>query len=375
MLNPATGDIIKKIVADNPSVDSGNGLSSPIAVDVNADEKVDFVYAGDLKGNMWKFDLTGHNANEWGVAYNDGMYDQPLFKAEGPYGSEQPITSKPEVMLHPDSHGLMVMFGTGKFLGNSDVADNSTQSVYGIWDYGDRVHYPGEWGDYSNDDDQEYLGTFTRDQLSNQPQNVTLIKQTSDRYTIFVNGENDNPVEVNLRVMSSDQPIWKTRNDNDTKGELNFPDLSDIGTSHAGWYYDLPLVGERIINDLLLRDGRLAVICLRPGPDRCSDESNSFLMELNAFTGGSIPGAIFDFNEDGVIDMTDTVITGYDAENNPVRVPPAGINMPGNLQPPSSLRLNNRVAVNYLSSSTGAVHMLKSPAVKLGVIYWIELEQ
>ncbi len=375
MLNPTTGDIIKKILADNPSVDSGNGLSSPIAVDVNADEKVDFVYAGDLKGNMWKFDLTGHNANEWGVAYNDGTYDQPLFKAEGPYGSEQPITSKPEVMLHPDSHGLMVLFGTGKFLGNSDVTENSTQSVYGIWDYGDRVYYPGEWGDYSSDDDREYLGTFTRDQLSNQPQNVTLLKQTSARHTVFVDGENDNPVEVNLRVMSSDQPIWKTRDDKDTRGGPNFPDLSDIGTSHAGWYYDLPLVGERIINDLRLQDGKLAVICFKPGPDRCSNESNSFLMELNAFTGGSLPGVMFDLNEDGVIDMADTVITGYDAEGNPVRIPPAGIKMPGNLQPPISLRLNNRVAVNYLSSSTGTVHMLKSAAVKLGLIYWKELEQ
>jgi type IV pilus assembly protein PilY1 len=375
ILNPGTGDIIRKIVADNPSVNSENGLSSPIAVDVNADEKVDFVYAGDLKGNMWKFDLTGHNAYEWGVAYSDGTNDQPLFKAEGPDGSVQSITSKPEVMLQPDSHGLMVLFGTGKFLGNSDFTDNRTQSLYGIWDYGDRVHCPGEWGDYSNDDDQEYLGTFTRDQLSNQPQNVTLIKQTSDRYTVFVNSENDNPAEVNLRVMSSHQPTWKTMYDNDTKGGPNFPDLSDIGTSHAGWYYDLPLVGERIINDLLLRDGRLAVICFRPGPDRCSDESNSFFMELNAFSGGSIPGVIFDLNEDGVIDMADTVTTGYDAGGNPVRVPPAGIKMPGNLQPPISLRLNDRVEVNYLNSSTGTVHMLKAPAVKQGVIYWKELEQ
>ena len=375
ILNPKTGDIIKKIVADNPSVDPGNGLSSPIAVDVNADDKVDFVYAGDLKGNVWKFDLTGHYANEWGVAYNDGIYDQPLFKAEGPDGSEQPITSKPEVMLHPASHGLMVLFGTGKFLGDSDFTDNSTQSVYGIWDYGDRVHYPGKWGVYSNDDDQEYLGTFTRDQLSNQPQNVTLIKQTSDRYTVFVDDANDNRDEVNLRVMSSDQPIWKTKADNNMKGEAGFPDLSDIGTSHAGWYYDLPLAGERIIKDLVLRDGRLAVICFRPDPDRCSNESSSFFMELNAFTGGSTPEVMFDINEDGVIDMADTVTTGYDTEGNPVRVPPAGIKMPGKLQPPISLRLSSRVEVNYLSSSTGTVHMLKTPEVKQGVIYWKELEQ
>jgi Tfp pilus tip-associated adhesin PilY1 len=175
--------------------------------------------------------------------------------------------------------------------------------------------------------------------------------------------------------MSSDQPIWKTRYDNNTKGEVGFPDLSDIGTSHAGWYYDLPLGGERIINDLVLRDGRLAVICFRPDPDRCSNESSSFFMELNAFTGGSPLEVMFDVNQDGVIDMADTVTTGYDADGKPVRIPPAGIKMAGNLQPPISFRLNGRVAVNYLSSSSGTVHLLKSPAVKQGVIYWKELER
>ena len=375
LLNPKTGDIIKKIVADNPSIDSGNGLSSPIAVDVNADEKVDFVYAGDLKGNLWKFDLTGPIAVEWEVAYNDGTYDQPVFKAQGPGGAGQPITSKPEVMLHPGGHGLMVFFGTGQFLGNSDLTDRRTQSVYGIWDYGDRVHYPGDWGDYSNDDDREYLGTFTRDQLSNQPSNVTLLKQTSKPYSVLAGGESDDPVPVNLRVMSADQPIWKTTYDDNPKGGPNLPDLSDIGTSHAGWYYDLPLDGERIINDVQLRDGRLAVICFRPDPDPCSDESSSFLMELNAFTGGGTASATFDINEDGVIDSTDTVLTEYDADSNPVRIPPAGIEMPGNLQPPISLGLNHFVEISYLSSSTGAIHLLKTPAVKQGVIYWKELEQ
>ena len=167
----------------------------------------------------------------------------------------------------------------------------------------------------------------------------------------------------------------ETKNELSTHGGPNFPDLSDIGTSHAGWYYDLPLAGERIINDLLLRDGRLAVISFRPDPDPCSDGSNSFLMELNAFTGGSIPEILFDINQDGVIDKADTVITGYDAEGNPIKIPPAGIKMPGNLQPPTSLRLNHLIEISYLNSSTGVVHLVKTPAVKQGVIYWKELEQ
>jgi len=175
--------------------------------------------------------------------------------------------------------------------------------------------------------------------------------------------------------MSANQPIWKTTYDADPKGGPNLPDLSDIGTSHAGWYYDLPLDGERIVTDVQLRDGRLAVICFRPNPDPCSDESNSFFMELNAFTGGGPPETSFDLNEDGVIDPADTVLTEYDTDSNPVRIPPAGIEMPGNLQPPISLRLNHLVEISYLASSTGAVHLLKAPAVKQGVMYWKELER
>ena len=375
ILNPKTGDIIRKIIADNPSVSSGNGLSSPIAVDVNADLKADFVYAGDLKGNMWKFDLTAKNSTQWGVAYNDGTYDQPLFKAEGPGGSEQPITAKPEVMFHPGGHGLMVLFGTGRLLGNSDFSDQNVQTVYGIWDYGDRVYFPGEWGAFSNDDDQEYLGSFIRPRLSNQPKNVTLLRQTSESHSIFLTGQEDNPGKVDLRVMTTRQPTWVTMPDNDSAGEVNFPDLSDIGTSHAGWYYDLPLEGERIISDVTLRDGRLTVICVTPGRDRCSDGSSSFFMELNAFTGGSIPVAAFDINEDGVIDERDTLITGYGNKDTPVRIPPAGIKMPGNLQPPVVLRLNSSIEVNYLSTSYATVQTLREQAERLGVIYWKELEQ
>jgi hypothetical protein len=98
-------------------------------------------------------------------------------------------------------------------------------------------------------------------------------------------------------------------------------------------------------------------------------------MELNAFTGGGPPESSFDLNEDGVIDPADTVLTEYGTDSNPVRIPPAGIELPGNLQQPISLRLNHLVEISYLPSSTGVVHLLKTPAVKQGVIYWKELEQ
>ena len=51
-----------------------NGLSTPTFVDIDADRIVDYAYAGDLYGNMWKFDLRSADPANWKVAY--GTCDQ-----------------------------------------------------------------------------------------------------------------------------------------------------------------------------------------------------------------------------------------------------------------------------------------------------------
>jgi len=379
VLDPARGRVVAKIIADNPDISGPNGLSSPTPVDVNLDGQVDFIFAGDLQGNMWKFDLTAENSAQWTAAFADSSgYPQPLFTAQSPGGTTQPITSKPEVMLHPDQHGLIVLFGTGKFLGSADSADYTRQTVYGIWDYGDRAFYPGQWGRYSNDDDSEYLGRFTRPGLSNQPTTVSLLEQTSRDYTAAIFDENNNPANIEVRVMSSHAPTWKTAEDPDpdgSDGQPSLPDPSDQVANHAGWFWDLPLKGERVVSDVLLRDGRLIVIGFTPNPDRCSAGGASFLMELNAFDGGSLGGSIFDLDDNRLFDTQDMVIISHDEKSELARVFPAGIQMLGNIQPPAILRLNNLVEVKYLSSSTGAVYRLNEKAVRLGMTYWKELER
>ena len=49
-------------------------------------------------------------------------------------GAAQPITSKPEVSRGPKGVGMMVLFGTGKFLEPVDKAPTQTQTFYGIHD-------------------------------------------------------------------------------------------------------------------------------------------------------------------------------------------------------------------------------------------------
>jgi len=380
LLNPATGAVTKKFPATVSDTD--NGLSSPIAVDVNFDRKVDFVYAGDLKGNMWKFDLTGDQASKWSVAFHDGTNNQPLFQAKDSNGLPQPITTKPEVMFHPQEyqlrkHGLMVLFGTGKFLGKSDFDDTHAQTVYGIWDYGDRALFPGPWGLYSNDDDTEFLGAFNRPHLANHTdKNVTLLEQTDEIYSVSVTQASGQTVAFTIRVLTANEPNWFTEPDEDTPPVL--PDLSDAENGsiagHGGWYWDL-LEGERVISDVLLRDGRLIVIPFTPDPDRCSDGGSSFLMELNSFTGGTSGGAIFDINNDGKIDSGDLVNIPMDGDGGYTHVFPDGLQMAGNVQPPAILRLDDKIELKYLSSSTGAVHMVGEKAVRLGVTYWKELDR
>ena len=54
VLDALTGSVIKKINTKTGSSSIPNGLATPAAVDVDGDDYVDYVYAGDLLGNMWK---------------------------------------------------------------------------------------------------------------------------------------------------------------------------------------------------------------------------------------------------------------------------------------------------------------------------------
>ncbi|MFZ3040931.1 MAG: PilC/PilY family type IV pilus protein [Thiobacillus sp.] len=112
-----------RLPADN--VGPGNGLSTPRPFDSDGDGLADVIYAGDLKGNLWKFDVSDAAPANWGVALSGA----PLFAA----GTSKPVTSPPVIDLHPEG-GQLVMFGTGKYLETGDTTSTSGQTMYGIWD-------------------------------------------------------------------------------------------------------------------------------------------------------------------------------------------------------------------------------------------------
>jgi type IV pilus assembly protein PilY1 len=117
LINAMTGALLAPpIGTDNRS---GNGLSTPTAVDADGDGNVDWVFAGDLLGRMWRFDVSAGSSRL--------LFDT----AKTP---PQPITAAPAVALHPEG-GYMVNFATGAMLKPSDSTDATTVfAAYGIWD-------------------------------------------------------------------------------------------------------------------------------------------------------------------------------------------------------------------------------------------------
>lgn len=121
VVNALDGTKIAEINTAAGDLNSPNGLSSPTLLDTNNDGKVDYAYAGDLDGNMWKFDLTSTTPSSFSVSK---LYTTSPADA---------ITTAPTVQAHPKG-GYMVLFGTGRTLFATDLTDTSQHFVYGLWD-------------------------------------------------------------------------------------------------------------------------------------------------------------------------------------------------------------------------------------------------
>jgi hypothetical protein len=255
LLDVQTGAVIRELaVAD----DDANGLSSPTMVDLDFDGKVDAAYAGDLNGNLWKFDLESESAAGWGVAYAG----QPLFQTALNGTERQPITTAPEVGRHQYEGGVMVYVGTGRLLSEAEGLDKSSQANYGIWD--------DDWG--------SGIPIDTSQLLAQQLKSVT-----------HADG-------AEVRVATANVPDWDVH-----RGWMTPMDIADATS------LDL---GERVIQDVLLRDNRLSYMSVNP----TVGTGDNWFVQLNAFTGGAPTKTIIDVNEDFVLNVDDNVDGNGDTE-------------------------------------------------------------
>ncbi|GGD11444.1 PilC/PilY family type IV pilus protein [Halopseudomonas salina] len=252
VIDLADGSLIKSLAAGAADPASGNGLSAP-RVATNGSGQVVAAYAGDLQGRLWKFDLAGPPV-DWRVAFAG----DPLFRAGIAVSPEQPITTRPVLLDHPQG-GKLVLFGTGQFLEAADRLDTDVQAFYAVLDK------PGATGNL--------------DSGSLQPQAILSETTAGGR---------------KVRTLSSHRVNWYSTN---------------------GWY--LPLIygnptGERVTRNIVTRGGRVLFNTglIMPGADPCVSAGAGWLMSIDSFSGGMLPVATLDSDGDGLVDSRDPLSAG-----------------------------------------------------------------
>jgi type IV pilus assembly protein PilY1 len=114
------------------STAGNNGIAYAASVDLDGDHVIDYVYAGDLQGNLWRFDVTSSNPANWAVTCG------ALFKTQ----TGQPITTAVVVaagLAGTTQPRLVVIFGTGRRIAATNTTAVSyslaQQDLYGVWDW------------------------------------------------------------------------------------------------------------------------------------------------------------------------------------------------------------------------------------------------
>ena len=287
IVNAQTGALIKKLDTGSGSAAAPNGLSTP-ALLYNNDRELVAAYAGDLQGNLWKFDLSDASSASWNVAFAG----QPLFTAKDKTTDRklQPIVLRPVIGFHPNG-GYMINFATGKYFETGDGSTTQVQSAYGIWD---KVGING----------------VTPTVVSgNRETALQEQKLSADSATANVGGG----------MLTTTTVDWKTK---------------------RGWFIDLTLgngergVGEPFITD----DTTLWITTLDPVSDPCVSGGVSRLMGFNYLSGGANDRAVMDTNGDGVVNASDSKIsvirTGGSIAANSTYVKPAPCTGPSCTPPP-----------------------------------------
>ena len=244
-----------------------NGLGTPRGIDVDSNGTIDYAYAGDTFGNLFRFDLSDSDWSNWSftkifeAAYDDGLGNV----------TPQPITTQPIVTQHPtEVDGFIVIFATGSYITVPDGTADDIQSLYGIWD-----------------------------RLS--PELIDVDDLVQQRYT-----NEYNATFGNVRSLSNEEVEYSTSGGK--KGWYNHLDVPGVG---------LPLTapaefpGERAVRNIQLRGGLAFVNSIIPrSPDGCVDVAGGFALSFCPGTGGAVclgEQGVFDLNNDGAFDDSDKV--------------------------------------------------------------------
>lgn len=310
--NLETGALIAKI---NTGAGGDNGLSSPGLYDADNDGVIDTVYAGDLRGNLWKFNLASADQTTWAVA-NGGV---PFFVARDGNGNVQPITA-PIRLVRNFTTGdanfgkLYVHFGTGSYF---------------------RIGDPGMGGELLLPQIQSWYGLIDEGTAITGTRTDSLVRRTMSTDSTFASRV--------VRTISAS-----------STGDM---------TGKKGFFIDLPAL-ERIVtaaNTIRAVEPALLVSIIRPQADECVPGGTGFVAAINPFTGARLTRPFFDINNDGNFN-NDTVGSVY------IGAVDLSVGMPG-----ESILIGNRLVVGGSLGTIGSVKVNLGLTPVRGRLTWREI--
>ncbi|MDO4636838.1 MAG: PilC/PilY family type IV pilus protein [Lautropia sp.] len=272
-----TGRVLKVLDTGRGSKSQPNGLGG-VKLLRDGNQVITAAYAGDLFGNMWKFDLSG-DRNAWKVSFGG----RPLFTDAG----RRPFTAAPALVQHPRG-GTMVLAGTGKLFEEGDEAQDQQDSLYGLWDDSTLVQQKGANGA------SQTVGWQWKEGTS----------------------------------ISSDKLVVRRQNLNSVSGLSVDADANKVldWSKDRGWQIPLDMSVERglrlivqpqLVSGMALFESMTPVVGTDYVDNPCADLVNvpGFSHFVDPITGGMSTKQIIDTNKDGKVNGDDGRVSGWRVEN------------------------------------------------------------
>ena len=287
LVNMATGNLQRtfteftEVDGTNPtSFPAAGFMGSPISVDIGLDYSVNVAYVGETHGITVIDPIT----LEASTTYDGGLYRLKVKTEERttPDGStnytyyytdpsnwilskmfeaDYAVTAAAvaSVGTEDSQYSLWIYFGTGRYLANSDKTDINPNYLYGIKD------------PYFN---EQLTDAERSTMLSSNLDKTSLYNATG--VEVFTDGTTSTGLTFNQLKVKQDDPSY----------------------FQIGWYRELEISGERIVNKPSILGGILLAPSFVPNDDVCGFGGDSYLYALYFETGTAYSRSVLGLADD-----------------------------------------------------------------------------
>ena len=262
------------------TITARNGISHVTAADLDGDHISDYLYAGDVFGSVWRFDLTSATASSWAVR------NAPIFST-----GSLPITTRLTVtsaIASSTTPRLMLSFGTGQVLPQTLTSSATpavgVHSMFGIWD--------ADMNDWNTKSVTKFLsrtGATTVSANNLRSQTATTVSYTNGNIS-------------GVRTVTQNAVCWQ-----DSTACIS-------GNTQYGWTLALPGNKEQILYSPIISDGLLLVNTTLPAVEQvlsCDVQpASGFTMAISPDTGAPPKFSYFGDATNGVVTVGGAVVAG-----------------------------------------------------------------